>query len=83
MIHHCPIGNQRILLQLTAFEATYHKTITPISPDIVPLVTNTGASITVAPFATDFTSPITSVQEIEIKGNTTGLQVKGTGTVTL
>jgi hypothetical protein len=81
LVHSCTIDNQKILLQLAAFEATYHDTITPISPDMVPLVKDTGASVTVTPYATDFIGPITPVQEIEIKGIAAGLQVKGTGTI--
>jgi hypothetical protein len=48
---------------------------------MVPLVIDTGASVTVTPYVTDFTSVITPVQSVEIKGIAEGLQVHGTGTV--
>jgi hypothetical protein len=73
--------NKERLLQLAAFEATYYNNLTPISPDMVPLVIDTGASITVTPYSTDFISPIRPVQSIEIKGIASGLQVKGYGEV--
>lgn len=73
--------NKEYLLQLAAFEATYHNNPTPISPDMVPLVIDTGASITVTPYSTDFISPIKPVQAIEIKGIASGLRVHGYGDV--
>lgn len=75
------IPNKECLLQLAAFEATYYNNITPISPDMVPLVIDTGASITVTPYSTDFISPIRPIQSVEIKGIASGLQVKGYGDV--
>jgi hypothetical protein len=76
-----PSQNKEYLLQLAAFEATYHNNPTPISPDMVPLVIDTGASITVTPYSTDFISPIKPVQAIEIKGIASGLRVHGYGDV--
>lgn len=64
--------NKETLLQLAAFEDTYHDAKTPISPDMVPLIIDTGASITVSPYKTDFVSPIKPVQAIEIKGIASG-----------
>lgn len=69
--------NKAALLLLSAFEATYHGSITPISPDMVPPVIDTGASITVTPYKTDFVTPICPVQHVEIKGIASGLQVSG------
>jgi hypothetical protein len=69
------------LLQLAAFEATSHNLPIPISPDMIPLVIDTGASITAMPCATDFITPIKPVQSIEIKGIASGLQVHGFGDV--
>jgi hypothetical protein len=48
---------------------------------MVPLVIDTGASVTVTPYVTDLTSAITPVQLVEIKGIAEGLQVRGNGTV--
>jgi hypothetical protein len=73
------IDHKKTLLLLAAVEATYHNNITPISPDMHPLVIDTGASITVTPYLTDFISPLKPVQSIEIKGIASGLMVKGYG----
>jgi hypothetical protein len=73
--------NKQLLLQLAALEATYHNHPTPISPDMFPLVINTGASVTVTPCATNFITPIKPVQAVEIKGIAAGLQVHGYGNV--
>lgn len=75
-----PIQNKLHLLNLAAFEATYHDAYTPMSPDMHPLVIDTGASITVTPHTTDFISPIRPVQQVEIKGIASGLKVAGIGT---
>ncbi len=73
--------NKEKLLLLAAFEATYHEAQTPISPDMAPLILDTGACITVTPYETDFISEIRPVQAIEIKGIASGLSVKGFGDV--
>ncbi len=73
--------NKKKLLLLAAFEATYHEAPTPISPDMVPLILDTGASITVTPYETDFITKIRPGQAIKIKGIASGLQVKGFGDV--
>jgi hypothetical protein len=44
-----PVVHKETLLKLAAFEATYYKAKTPISPDMVPLIIDTGASVTVSP----------------------------------
>jgi hypothetical protein len=76
-----PLRNKERLLLLGAFQATYHNSPTPISPDMVPIVIDTGASITVTPYITDFTTPIKPVQQMEIKGIASGLQVCGYGDI--
>lgn len=81
LVLHTPMYNKEKLLQLAAFEATYQDAQTPISPDMVPLIIDTGASITVTPYKTDFISPIKPVQAVEIKGIASGLQVQGFGDV--
>jgi hypothetical protein len=81
LVHHSPLYNKEKLLQLAAFEATYQDAKTPISPDMVPLIMDTGASVTVTPYKTDFISAVKPVQAVEIKGIATGLQVKGIGDV--
>jgi hypothetical protein len=73
--------NKAALFLLSAFETTYHGSITPISPDMVPLVIDTGASVTVTPYKTDFIGHIHPVQDIEIKGIASGLAVSGFGDV--
>ncbi len=64
---------------LAAFEATYHDSTTPLTPDMVPLILDTGVSIFLSPYKTDFISPIHPVQNIQIKGITSGLTVEGMG----
>jgi hypothetical protein len=76
-----PTINKQLLLKLAAFEATFHDKLTPISPDMLPLIIDTGASITVTPCITDFITPIHPVQALEIKGIAAGLQVRGYGDV--
>lgn len=73
--------NKLLLIKLAAFEATYHNALAPMSPDMVPLVIDTGASISITPYKTDFIGHIHATQPIEIKGITSGLQVQGYGTV--
>jgi hypothetical protein len=74
-------NNKELLLLLAAFEASHHDMQTPISPDMVPFVIGTGASITVMPYLTDFVGLIDAIQNVEIEGIASGLQVGGTGTV--
>jgi len=69
------------LLRIAAFEATYASNKTPISPDCYPLILDTGASISVTPYITDFVSDIRPVQSLEIQGIASGLTVKGSGSV--
>jgi len=52
-----PHRNKEQLLLLAAFEATHHRSKTPISPDMVPLVIDTGASVSISPCLTDFIAP--------------------------
>lgn len=75
------IYNKEKLLLLATFEATYHGSPTPISPDMVPIVIDTGPSVTVTPYITDFVSPSKPVQAVEIKGIASGLQVAGYGDI--
>jgi hypothetical protein len=77
----CTTENKFMLIKLAAFEATYHDNVTPISPDTVPLVIDSGASATVTPYSTDFVDSIRPVQNVEITGIASGLQVRGIGTV--
>jgi hypothetical protein len=70
-------NNKERLLRLAAFETTYHDAQTFISPNMVPLIINTGASISVSPYETDFISKIKPVQAVEIKGIAAGLTVRG------
>ena len=76
-----PNENKAKLVLLAAFEATYHDVQTPITPDMVLLVIDTGASNTISPYATDFVGEIRAVQDVEIKGIASGLKVAGVGDV--
>jgi hypothetical protein len=69
------------LLLLAAFEATHHSSRTPISPDMVPLVIDSGASVTISPYLTDFIDVLRPVQNVAIQGIASGLQVQGIGTL--
>jgi hypothetical protein len=81
LVDSIPIQNKEKLLLLAAFEAAYHLSLTPFTPDMVPIVIDTGASVTVTPYATDFTSLIKPVQSVEVKGIASGLQVRGYGDI--
>jgi len=65
------------LLQLAVFEATFHDSVTPTTPDMVPLIMDTGASILITPYKTDFITPIRPVQHVTIKGIASALIVQG------
>jgi hypothetical protein len=67
------------MVLLAAFEATYHDAKTPLTPDMVPLIIDTGARISLSPHKMDFISPIQPVQRISIKGIASGLAVEGIG----
>jgi hypothetical protein len=73
------ISCNETLLLLAAFEATYHSSRTPISPDMVPLIIDFGASITISPYLIDFVDNIHPVQDIAIQGIASGLQVEAIG----
>jgi hypothetical protein len=60
---HCSTAeNQLMLSKLAAFEVTYHDMITPISPDMAPIIIDSGASVTISPYLTDFLSWLHPVQ---------------------
>jgi hypothetical protein len=69
------------MVQLAVFQATFHDSITPMTPDMVPLILNTGASVSISPFKSDFITPIHPVPNIIIKGIASGLSVQGVGTI--
>lgn len=46
---------------------------------MVPLIIDTGASISISPYRSDFISPIRPVQKVQIKGIASGLTVQGIG----
>jgi hypothetical protein len=77
--HPSSIECKEKLVLLAAFEATYHDSKTPISPDMVPLIIDTGASISISPYRSDFTTPIQPVQKVTIQGIASGLTVEGIG----
>jgi hypothetical protein len=67
------------MVKLAAFQATFHESIILMSPVMAPLIMDTGASISISPFITDFISPIRPAQHITIKGIASGLNVAGMG----
>jgi len=67
------------MVKLAAFQATFHESVTSITPDMISLIMDTGASISISPFITDFISPIRPAQHITIKGIASGLNVAGMG----
>ena len=69
------------MVKLAAFQVTFHGTYTPMSPDMVPLILDTGASVSISPVRTDFITPLKPAQHITIKGIASGLQVAGIGDV--
>lgn len=71
--------NKEKQVLLSALQATYQDTTTPITPDMVPLILDTGASITISPFKSDFVSKIRPVQKVKIQGIAAGLNVEGIG----
>jgi hypothetical protein len=54
------------MIHLAAF-ATYLESITPMTPDMVPLIIDTGASVSLSPYWSDFKSPIKPVQNVPTK----------------
>jgi hypothetical protein len=73
------VGSVDTVLRLAMFQATYHDSPHPITPDQVPIIIDSGASVSIMPHITDFISP---VQPAEIKGIASGLQIKGIGDIT-
>jgi hypothetical protein len=76
-----PFACKEILVLLAAFEATYQDNLTPLTPDMVPIIIDTGASISISPYSTDFVGPIQPVQNITLKGIASGLNVSGISTI--
>jgi hypothetical protein len=74
-----PVTSKEKLVLLVAFEAMFHDAKTPLTPDMVPLIIDTGASISISPNKSDFISPVKPVQKVHIKGIASGLQVEGNG----
>jgi len=74
-----PFAAKEKMVQLAAFQSTFHGSITPFSSDMVPLILDTGASVSISPCRTDFISPIRPAQHITIKGIASGLNVAGIG----
>jgi hypothetical protein len=73
--------NKERLVLLAAFQASYPDTTTPMTPGMVPLILDTGASITISPFKSDFVSKIRPVQKVKIQGIASGLDVEGMGDI--
>jgi hypothetical protein len=72
-----PFAAKEKMVQLAAFQSTFHGSVTPFSLDMVPLILDTGASVSISPCRTDFISPIRPAQHITIKGTVSGLNVAG------
>ncbi len=69
------------LVLLVAVQASYHDLITPLTPDILPVIVDSGASISISPYDMDFIGKIHPVQNITLKGIVSGLKVVGIGTL--
>ncbi len=52
------------LVQVVTFQATFQDSVTPMTTGIVPLILDTGASISITPFKSDFITPIRPVQHV-------------------
>jgi hypothetical protein len=65
------------MVQLAAFQSTYHDSLTPMTPDMIPLIFDSGASVSISPCQSDFVTPLREVQHITIKGVASGLQARG------
>jgi hypothetical protein len=65
------------MVQLATFQAAFQGSVTPMTPDMVPLILDTGASISITPFKCDFITPIRPVQHVNIKGIAAGLTAAG------
>jgi hypothetical protein len=76
-----PFSNKERLVLLAAFEASYQDTITLLTPDMVPIIIDLGASVSISPYSMDFVGPIHPVQNINLQGIASGLQVAGIGTI--
>lgn len=74
-----PFQAKEKMVQLAAFQSTYHDSITPMTPDMIPLIIDTGASISISPCRSDFISSICEVQHVTVKGVASGLQARGIG----
>jgi len=69
------------LVQLATFQATFQGSVTPMIPDMVPLILDTGASISITPFKSDFITAIRPAQHVSIKGIASGLTATGIGNI--
>jgi transposase InsO family protein len=76
-----PFSNKERLVLLAAFEASYQDTITPLTPDMVPIIIDPGASVSISPYSMDFVGPINAVQNVNLQGIASGLQAAGIGTI--
>lgn len=76
-----PLENKEKLIQLAVFQATFQDAPTPMTPDMYPIIIDTGASISLSPYASDFTTDLKPVQNMTIKGIASGLPVRGIGTL--
>jgi len=76
-----PFSSKEKMVMLAACQATYQDSITPLTPDMVPVIIDTGASISLSPYETDFIGTIQPVQNVTLKGIASGLQVAGIGTI--
>lgn len=76
-----PIHKTVKLLLFATFQATYQDSPTPLMPDMVPIIINTEASISISPYASNFIGHIRPVQRVTLKGIASGLPVAGIGNI--
>jgi hypothetical protein len=81
MDHSVPFASKEKLVLSSAFQSTYHDQVMPLTHDMVPVVIDTGASISISPYNTDFIGKIHPVQNVTLNGIASGLPVAGIGTI--
>jgi hypothetical protein len=67
--------------QITAYEASNEGLPTPMTPNEVQIIIDTGASISITNTKSDFITDITRVQPSTLKGIASGLSIEGIGSV--
>lgn len=75
------VSHRELVLHLALIQATYQDSPHPITPDQVPIIIDSGASVLITPHLCDSISPPTPVQPAVIKDIASGLQINGIGSI--